>query len=156
MYAQLRLYPVTIEPVEHGTYPVLFDETGEAGICMGYFGTPPGHAGAGWFESHNSTSPSIEPLYWSPAVHVLKPAPARSARPVDEAKLRRLLTRFLKGDGPRCSEAEYRAICAIPGLSRALQRESANGADRSAGMILTALHDAESAKAAVRSYLDGA
>ncbi|MEM8519456.1 hypothetical protein [Janthinobacterium sp. CAN_S7] len=50
--------------------------------------------------------------------------------------------------------AEYSRLQALPGMRTVLQLESAHGADRSGGMILTDLHGDGQSKFAARKLLD--
>lgn len=71
-----------------------------------------------------------------------------------ESKLKRLLERVAKGDAPRCSIADYGRLQKLPGMRSVLQLESAYGADKSGGMILTDLHGDGGSIATARKLLD--
>ena len=71
-----------------------------------------------------------------------------------DPKLKRLLERVAKGDVPRCSQADYERLQALPGMRAVLQLESAYGADRRGGMVLTDLHSNGQSKIVARKLLD--
>lgn len=61
--------------------------------------------------------------------------------------LRKALLRFIDGDTPKCSMRDYEMLRAI---SKEFQLESRYGADRSGGMVLTALNNKDRAIAEAR------
>jgi hypothetical protein len=71
-----------------------------------------------------------------------------------DARIYRILDKFAKGQVPRCSHAQYTEIQSIREIGNLLQLESALGADRRGGMVLTNLRAGSNASDLVRGYLE--